>query len=175
MSNKKASTYKAVFNYIESIYSLKPATMITDYENGLRKAIKECYPYVHLNGCWFHYCFALRRKALKLKLHGLIYKNENGNIIFYQLKCIPLLPSLLIHKGFKIVKKNARMNGLQKYFSPLFRYWENYWLKIVSFLHEICLLPYIFIYKLCICKLQGMFVFTFNRIQKIRFQLQTLQ
>lgn len=133
MSNKKAATYTAVFKYFDSIYSLQPTSIITDFENGMRKALKLCYPSIRLNGCWFQFCYALRRKALKLKLHKSIYQDEGGNLIFYQIKCIPLLPESLVETGFKIVKKNARKIGIYKRFSQLFKYFETYWLKVVSY------------------------------------------
>lgn len=66
MTNKTAECYTAVFNFIKNnIFDLKPAIIMTDWETGLRCAIRTCFPNSTLKGCWYHYCAALRKKVDK--------------------------------------------------------------------------------------------------------------
>lgn len=54
MTRKTAQSYLALFEYIEQkLFELDPKEMMTDFEKGMRKAIKICWPDVILRGCWF--------------------------------------------------------------------------------------------------------------------------
>lgn len=133
MSNKHTETYIAIFKYIEdNVFAMQPSSFMTDFENGLRKAVVTCYPHVRLRGCWYHYCAAIRRKSMSHNLRGLIKENDKAIFIHRQMLSIPLLPSESIEDGYNIVKQNAVDYNLQKGFEPIFEYFEKYWLKLVS-------------------------------------------
>lgn len=87
MSGKSAELYTDVFNHIEkNIFSMKPARFMTDFESGLRKAIKTCYPDAALHGCWYHYSAAIRRKMRNLGMQRTINNNEHARKIYRQVK-----------------------------------------------------------------------------------------
>lgn len=62
MSNKTAATYKMLLQYVKSELApgWDPEEFMTDFEKGLRKAIREVFPNATLNGCYFHYTQVLR-------------------------------------------------------------------------------------------------------------------
>lgn len=67
MSNRLTECYSAVFNFIETnVFKLEPTEFITDFEPSMRKAINTVYPGIALRGCWFHYCRAIKKMAIKL-------------------------------------------------------------------------------------------------------------
>lgn len=126
MTRKTTECYAAVFEFIEkNIFQLEPYEFITDFEEGMRNAIREQYPNTTLRGCWFHYCAAIRKKSKLPK------KNADAKLIRKELMSIPLLPSDYIVEGYLHVKESALECGLSDEFAVLFEYYENYWLPQV--------------------------------------------
>lgn len=135
MSGKSGELYKQVFDFIEkNLFKLKPAKFMADFEAGLRNAINEFYPETVLCGCWFHFCAAVRRKFLSLQLHDLIKEVPAAKKIYRKILSLPLLPAELILNGYNLVKEEAKRNNLNKDFKAIFNYFEQYWLRLVSFL-----------------------------------------
>lgn len=130
MTRKTAESYKALFEYIEKeIFKLKPAEFMTDYEDGMRLAIKTHWPTVTIRGCWFHYSKAILKRCRKLGLAKLLKENDNASAIKKQLAALPLLPAHQIEEGFTAVKKLATKKKLSKRFGRLFSYVRRYWLN----------------------------------------------
>lgn len=133
MSSKKAELYKEVFDYLEKkLIRLNPASFMADFEAGLRKAINEYYPEAILFGCWFHFCAAVRRKCLSFNMHKLITTVPAARSIYRMILSLPLLPSNSILEGYEIVKREATSEGLDKEFQKIFKYFEEFWLFLVS-------------------------------------------
>lgn len=133
MTRKTTECYAAVLEFIENrVFQLKPSEIITDFEEGMRIAIRNQYPNTILRGCWFHYCAAIRKKCLKLGLHSLLKSNDDAKIIKKELMSIPLLPIESIEEGYLLVRNKARQCGLFEKFENLFSYYENYWLVQVN-------------------------------------------
>lgn len=134
MSAKSAACYEAVFRFIEyNIFELEPGAFMTDFEAGMRKAIRTCFPRARLNGCWFHYCSAVRKKCLQLGMHGLLNSNPDAKLVLNEIMSIPLLPPNNIKSGFSHVMQLADSFGLSDDFKPFFDYYEMYWISQVFF------------------------------------------
>lgn len=130
MTRKTAESYKALFEYIEKeIFKLKPVEFMTDYEDGMRLAIKKHWPTVTIRGCWFHYSKAILKRCRKLGLAKLLKENDNAKAIKKQLAALPLLPANQIEEGFTVIKKLATKKKLSKRFERLFSYVGRYWLN----------------------------------------------
>lgn len=129
MTRKTADCYSAVFNFIEEkLFKLQPTEMMTDFEEGMRKSIKQKWPNVVLRGCWFHFCRAILKRSIKLGLKRFIKRNERAKAIRKALMSIPLLPAENIDEGFDSIVKYAKKWRLYSRFSRLFGYFRNYWL-----------------------------------------------
>lgn len=142
MSNRTAESYSEVFNFIEkNIFNLNPLEMMTDFEAGMRNAIRKCYPGAALRGCWFHYSDAIRKRFLKLGLHSILKSSSDARLIKYQLMSLPLLPAQNFEEGYLHVKNTAIEYNLTEDLKPIFLYYENYWLdqvhKILIFISNI--------------------------------------
>lgn len=130
MTRKTALSYQALFKYIEEkVFKLQPEEFMTDYEDGMRLAIKKSWPKVKVRGCWFHYCRAILRRCRKLGMDALVKKSKNAKAIKRQLAALPLLPKNQISEGFEAIKKFSAKKRLSKKFDPLFKYVQSYWLN----------------------------------------------
>lgn len=133
MTRKTSQCYSAVFKYIEEKmnFKLKPAEFMTDYEEGMRLAIKKRWSNAVIRGCWFHFCRAVDRRFRRLGLNRI--KNKHAKKIRKMLMSIPLLPAHLIHEGFEIIKRFAKKHRLFKRFTKLFSYFQRQWLSQVKY------------------------------------------
>lgn len=131
MSGKTAKLYDEVFEFIEAnhLFIISPnAHFMLDFETGLRKAIAKRYPKATVNGCWYHYEAALRRKCRSLHMLRLLADDDEANKIYRKLLS---LPAEYIETGYDLIKIEAREKGLKKCFTRFFIYFENVWLEMV--------------------------------------------
>lgn len=114
-------------DFIEKhLFKMQPNEVMTDYEEGMRLAIKQRWPDVELHGCWFHFCRAIRKRLRKFA--KFLNKNRNAQAVQRAMMCIPLLPPELIDDGVDSVKKMAR---LFTKLNNVFSYFDSFWMKKV--------------------------------------------
>lgn len=104
---------------------------MTDYEDGMRLAIKKQWPKAAIHGCWFHYKRAINRKCRSFGMKRILDKNANARKVKEMLMNIPLLSSEQIHEGYANIKEFAAQKRVERCFAELFGYFERYWLKQV--------------------------------------------
>lgn len=132
MTRKTAEAYSALFEFIEKkLFNLEPTETMTDFEEGLRLAIKIHWPSTSIKGCLWHFKRAIEKKCKTLGLHNLFKKNKLARKIKTMLTNVPLLPEHLLVDGYKSIKDFARRSKLDKRFEEVFSYFERYWLKQV--------------------------------------------
>lgn len=130
MTRKTADCYSALFKFIEKkLFKLRPTEMMTDFEEGMRLAIRKYWPNVILRGCWFHYCRAIMRKSKNLGMKKFMRNSKKSKAIRKALMNLPLLPAEKIRRGFDFIVQYARKRRLFKRFSRLFTYVRTYWLE----------------------------------------------
>lgn len=133
MTRKLESSYEHLFTYINTnVCELKPASFMTDFERGMRNAIKTVWPEVNQYTCWFHYCQAIKRHSAQIPEFMSIVRGETSKLkIYYDVMCLPLLPPADINIAFMELKAEA----LAKYgelYTKFLHYVESYWLKKVD-------------------------------------------
>lgn len=133
MTRKTTECYSHVFRFIEekAFFKLEPTEIITDFELGMRKAIRECYPAATLHGCWYHYNAALRKKMLQNGLHRLMEENPEAQMIKKMMMALPLLPSKHFEAGYSFIKQFADVANLFKQFEGFFAYFDDFWVNQV--------------------------------------------
>lgn len=132
MTCKSTDCYLSVFNYIETkLFKLEPHEFMSDYESGMRLAIRKRWPKTTIRGCWFHFCRAILKRCRRLGLSKLIKKNGNARVIQKSIMSLPLLPPYLFIKGYKCIKEFAAKKRLSKQFASVFRYF-GYWVNQVT-------------------------------------------
>lgn len=55
MGRKTTVAYSAALRYLKEEVGIAPLVVITDYEVGLQRAIREIFPIARLTGCLFHF------------------------------------------------------------------------------------------------------------------------
>lgn len=130
-----------IFKFIEVEFSLNPKEFMSDFEAGLRKALRQMYPEAVLNGCWFHYRKCLRKKIIHFgvsKLWNKKGRSENPQIashakkIYKMISHLPLLPKEYFLAGYHQVKKMATKLKLSKNFEKFFQYYDRTWIAEVG-------------------------------------------
>lgn len=133
MTKRTTACYLDVLNFIEDrLFKLQPTEVMTDFEPPMRKSIEIKYPDAKLRGCWYHYCAALYKKALKLGLSSLLKTSSGAKFIMKSLMNLPLLPENRILEGYQCIKKLATRKQLKRAFKQYFAYFESYWLRQVT-------------------------------------------
>lgn len=136
MSNRTAESYTAVIEYIEkNVFQLKPASLMTDWELGMRKALKICYPNTVLRGCWFHYCSNIKKKLLKLGLDCVLKSCVDAKMIAKEFMSLPLLPKEHFEAGLNHIKSTIRQCQLSPAFRTFLTYF-NFWVNQVSVIFQ---------------------------------------
>lgn len=132
MTRKTTKAYIAVFKYIEEkLFKLKPSQFMTDYEEGMRSAIRKYWSNVSIRGCFFHFCRAILKRCRKLGMVKFLRRNPTGKRIQKSIMSLPLLPADRIMEGYENIKNFTRECGLWKKFSAIFNYFDQYWLPQV--------------------------------------------
>lgn len=62
----------------------------------------------------------------------MLKDKADARLLYTELLQIPLLPAENIEDGFREIKGKAGALGLSHGFRDLFKYFENYWLNVVS-------------------------------------------
>lgn len=131
MTSKSQECYTALFKYIEEhIFEMKPDEIITDFEDGLRSAIRKKWPSIILRGCWYHFCVCICKKFISLGLGTFLKRNTYARQIKNMILCLPLLPTALFDEGLNYIKRKAVNRGLSVKLRSFFAYF-NYWVKQV--------------------------------------------
>lgn len=132
MTRKTADAYRAVFKFVEErLFKMEPGEFMTDFEDGMRLAIRQHWPNVRIRGCWFHLKRAISNKCTSLGMGRVLKTNRNARKLKKMLGNIPLLPENQIVEGYSSIKDIAHKKKLSKSFGDLFSYFERYWLKQV--------------------------------------------
>ncbi|CAH0562759.1 unnamed protein product [Brassicogethes aeneus] len=121
MERKNTSSYVALFRQIVNLIpNINPVNCLTDYEEGLRRAIAEVWPNCRLKGCWFHYCQAVFRKSRTL---GLQYPaNDEKRALVKMAMALPLLPAARLQDGVWVLQ-NLNVPGSVEFMNYIRIYW----------------------------------------------------
>lgn len=135
MTHKTKKCYLAVLKYIKAnVFDLEEAEFMTDFETGMRSAIKKCYPSATIRGCWYHYVAALRKRMRMMGMTKLLKENENAKTLQKMLMNLPLLPAEMFENGYSFIKKQASSWRLFNNFKKFFAYFERQWIYEVHFI-----------------------------------------
>lgn len=136
MTKKTRKAYEHAFQFIDAnLFKFEASTFHTDYEMGLRKALRNVFPAASLKGCWFHYCQAMRRKTQTIKKFCTIVKNdEECNKWYRKFLSLPLANPEQIEEMFLVLKTALlEFPAKQRECLQIFlQYFEKQWMTTVS-------------------------------------------
>lgn len=131
LNNKSEKTYKHLFQFIDSnLFKFHAFSFRSDFEKGLRNALKTVFPTAKIWGCWFHYIRAIKRRAAKIpNFTANLNKTKTLYQIFTKFFVLPLLKPDDIVLAFENLKNQAKQHPI---FSPFIKYFEKQWIKMVK-------------------------------------------
>lgn len=133
MTHKTKKCYLAVLKYIKAkVFDPEAAEFMTDFETGMRSAIKKCFPSAIIRGCWYHYVAAWRKRMRMMGMTKLLKENKNAKKLKKMLMNFPLLPAELFENGYKFIKEQANSWKLFHSFKKFFAYFERQWIYEVK-------------------------------------------
>ena len=93
LTGKYEEIYTAVYEGIhELVPQLTPINGMSDWEKGVKNAVKTQFPDIHLRGCHFHYSQCVWRKIQKLGLSNAYYTNSDFKTLIRTFMALPFLP-----------------------------------------------------------------------------------
>lgn len=124
--------YTEIFKHLQSMLldfdsvERKPASVMFDFEKASRRAARVVWPEAEVLGCNFHFCQALRRRAIatfSTAFHGTLHQAVK------LLMRLSLLPIELIDEGLDAIKAFIESHRLTDNFSDYMDYFERTWMK----------------------------------------------
>lgn len=121
---------------------------MSDFEAGLRKALREVYPKAVVSGCWFHFKKCIRKRIKLLGISKLWVKKaresdpvtaSNAKRIYKMIANLPLLPKQYFVPGWTYIKNTAIKLRLTTHFKKMFSYFERTWLAEVRPIYQLLL------------------------------------
>lgn len=131
MSSKCEAAYAHVFKFVnENIISLKCKTFTTDFEVGMRNALRKFVgDEAEMRTCWFHYTQAVKRNASSISgFFDRVRKDKDLTKNYYKLQCLPLLPAEKITPSFLAIKAAMLVEPADSLISFL-NYFERQWIR----------------------------------------------
>ncbi|CAD6231389.1 GSCOCG00012226001-RA-CDS [Cotesia congregata] len=131
MSRKSTDCYVAVIDHFKSLSQhIIVLSYMTDFETGLRKALKLSYPNATAESCYFHFIQANMKKAKKLGLLKKLENWEDGRKFFRKLLALALLPSTDIIPTFNWLL--VIRTPFYLIFKDFINYFVDYWLMTIK-------------------------------------------
>lgn len=98
-ARRTTAVYKAAIRKYKATFGdVRPTSVMGDFEESLRAAVREEWPATQLRGCWFHFAQAVLRKAVKLGLA----RGECAEGVQMAMT-LPLLPRDKVQHGMRVV------------------------------------------------------------------------
>jgi hypothetical protein len=123
LNNKQQATYKRVFEKLMEIEpTLRPESIVSDFEISAINAINEVFPNAQITGCMFHLAQNLWKKIQKTHLVECYRENEDTRKKCKMLLALSYVPVKDVQFAFEIITEN-----FPDELKPLIDYWENYY------------------------------------------------
>lgn len=135
LPNKRKETYVRMFRMIlEEVPNWVPDTVHIDFEASAISALREVFPSVNINGCYFHFTKCLWRQVQDIGLTNL-YK-EDSDVRFHIRLCAALafLKPEDVDEGWILIQETAPSN---EKLSEFFNYFVEQWLDNPTLTKEV--------------------------------------
>ncbi|KAF6215930.1 hypothetical protein GE061_000267 [Apolygus lucorum] len=132
MEGKDKTSYEELFQELLDTYDLRPVKIMTDFESGLRSALRNKFPHAVLKGCWFHYAQAIIRKVRSSGFSNLLSENVGFKKCTQIMIALPLLPIEDIGAGLNYAKTYLEENGHEEPARILIPYIQKEWIQKVT-------------------------------------------
>ncbi|XP_034244893.1 uncharacterized protein LOC117647297 [Thrips palmi] len=137
MTRKTTAAYKLLFRSVKEMFpNFNMRHIMSDYEKGLVRAVKEEFPGSTMTGCLFHIDQAMSKKCASLGLRPLLKeKPDDAGKTVRMCMALPFLPAEKIEQGFQEVKAKAAREEFHAQLKPFLDYVERTWINGVDGAH----------------------------------------
>ena len=100
---------------------MQPHTWMIDFEDGMIAALREVYPGLLVQGCYFHFTQCLVRKLQEFHLKTLYEGNMEFQTLCRQFSALALVPLHLVRESFDLL-----VASVPQHFVARLRPWVEY-------------------------------------------------
>ena len=133
MNHRNINLYEKVLTKIKFLVpNFRPRYAIGDFEKASKLAFERVFANIKMQGCFFHFKYALKRRLGKLNLKGVYRNNQTVNQLIKLAMASPLLPSDKLPffidqlRGVVVSEVGVSVRSRIKCF---FKYFEKQWLR----------------------------------------------
>lgn len=129
MKGRTQEAYNSLMRYIEeNVCRLRPTSFMSDYETALRNALRYIFPECDVNGCYFHYCQAIKKNASKIpNFLALLQTNGNAKKLYHKFLALPLLRlDKIPEASLSLIAEGSRIEGA---FTRFIEYFKRQWIR----------------------------------------------
>ncbi|KAL3685281.1 hypothetical protein R1sor_003303 [Riccia sorocarpa] len=109
MGSKERAAYVSLFRGLKDLavtrgHRFSPQFILSDFESGLIPAIRDEFPHVHHQGCYFHLIQALWRKVQQLGMVQYYTHNNPVKDAVRRVMALGFLPIEEVHLGLELIR-----------------------------------------------------------------------
>lgn len=132
LENKLSTTYLDVLTALSSLEpTLKPSSVVVDYEKAEIKAFKDAFPSIEIRGCHFHFSQAIFRQIQSFPDVFALYKDvdkPDNSRHLRTLAAIALVPCRYVGDAYKALAQADFWKDNEENLGDLLDYFEKTWL-----------------------------------------------
>lgn len=123
MTRKTQEMYRIVFQKIQDLRpQVRPTSLMSDFETGMRNAFKNVFPAAALGGCFFHLGQSIYRKVQSEQLTNLYKDDEKFRTFVKMMSALAFLPPGHVVGGFVALQDHA---DYTQNLDPIYNYFED--------------------------------------------------
>lgn len=128
MEGRKYEDYLFLFKWLRDALNMNPGSMMADFEKATRKAAREVWPGCSIDGCMFHFCQAIKRKARSMEEVSAALKKEEARTVLRMYMRLCLLPLSKVDEGLKAIKQYSKQHRLGQALERFHEYFVETWM-----------------------------------------------
>uniref|UniRef100_T1IVY7 GBD/FH3 domain-containing protein n=1 Tax=Strigamia maritima TaxID=126957 RepID=T1IVY7_STRMM len=138
MTKKTRNAYDKVFGHLAEIMTgiAVGSSFMSDFEAAVYKSLELAFPTCSIVHCVFHYCDAIRRKAMKLGMQPFYANDEYTWAVIHLVMALAYLPSNKVEIGLELIEcywnAAAHDDRLAELMVLFMNYYRSYWLAEVT-------------------------------------------
>ncbi|XP_039299557.1 uncharacterized protein LOC120355276 isoform X1 [Nilaparvata lugens] len=107
MERRSYACYKAALQLVKQFAPDISPRLMSDFEAGLIRALRETFPLSDISGCWWHFSNCILKRVKKYRLVIAAKNDENVKKVIHMCMCLPLLPAGQIEAGLTAIGQHA--------------------------------------------------------------------
>jgi len=129
LPDKTQTTYTKFLTVLKVLNSsLKPTTLMIDFEQAVQKSASEVFPDCLLRGCFFHFSQSIWRHIQSSSLQQRYTNDAEFAQEIRQIAALAFIPEEAVENAFKTLCESEFYENNEPELAPLLKYFEDTWL-----------------------------------------------